>query len=439
MLLPCSMAGKVLTRHRKNRAGEYTSWEYRFQSASIDGKRKWITQAGFATKQEAYNAGMTAYQEYQNTGVHFTPSEISVSDYMQYWIKEYCETNLKETTITNYKKKIKNIILPEIGKYKLCCISTITLQQFINRIFHAGYARNTLIVVKGILTNAFRYAKQHKLIQENPMLEVTLPRKTALPKQPSRTKQRSCVQAIDIQRIFKRFPDGHPVHIPLLLGYRCGLRHGEAYALQWEDIDFERNLLYVRRQIQYREGETDVDGKSVLYFSNPKYNSTRTVQLDDQTIDLLRRTKEKQEASRQEYGEYYVHYYEEPHTRILNTDGIGKELYFVNCNSDGSLIKPRTMQHASNVIHKELNIPTFDYHSLRHTHCTELLEAGVPPKVVQIRLGHKDIRTTLNIYEHVTQKMEQNTQDILNQMYPVSTLCPLMSENQQESNENETE
>lgn len=111
----------------------------------------------------------------------------------------------------------------------------------------------------------------------------------------------------------------------------------------------------------------------------------------------------------------------------------------MNCNSDGSLIKPRTMQHASNVIHKELNIPTFDYHSLRHTHCTELLEAGVPPKVVQIRLGHKDIRTTLNIYEHVTQKMEQNTQDILNQMYPVSTLCPLMSENQQESNENETE
>ena len=86
-----------------------------------------------------------------------------------------------------------------------------------------------------------------------------------------------------------------------------------------------------------------------------------------------------------------------------------------------------------------MNIPTFDYHSLRHTHCTELLEAGVPPKVVQIRLGHKDIRTTLNIYEHVTQKMEQNTQDILNQMYPVSTLCPLMSENQQESNENETE
>lgn len=65
------MAGKVLTRHRKNRAGVYTSWEYRFQSASVSGQRKWITQAGFQTKQEAYQAGMAAYQEYQNTGVHF--------------------------------------------------------------------------------------------------------------------------------------------------------------------------------------------------------------------------------------------------------------------------------------------------------------------------------------------------------------------------------
>lgn len=99
------MAGKVLTCHRKNRAGVYTSWEYRFQSASISGQRKWITQAGFQTKQEAYQAGMAAYQEYQNTGVHFTPSERSVSDYMQYWMREYCKTNLKETTILNYQKK----------------------------------------------------------------------------------------------------------------------------------------------------------------------------------------------------------------------------------------------------------------------------------------------------------------------------------------------
>ena len=186
------------------------------------------------------------------------------------------------------------------------------------------------------------------------------------------------------------------------------MRHGEAYAVQWKDIDFEAKELHIQRQIQYRESETDENGNSILYFSTPKYNSFRTVQLDDETIALLKRTKEQQEKNREAYDSYYVHYYEEAHTRNLNTVGNGEALYFVNCNADGSFIKPRTMQHASRVIHQELNLPSFDYHSLRHTHCTELLESGVPPKVVQMRLGHKDIRTTLNIYEHITKKMEEN-------------------------------
>ncbi len=191
--------------------------------------------------------------------------------------------------------------------------------------------------------------------------------------------------------------------------------------------------MHIQRQIQYRESETDENGNSILYFSTPKYNSFRTVQLDDETIALLKRTKEQQEKNREAYDSYYVHYYEEAHTRNLNTIGNGEELYFVNCNADGSFIKPRTMQHASRVIHQELNLPSFDYHSLRHTHCTELLESGVPPKVVQMRLGHKDIRTTLNIYEHITKKMEENTQEILNQMYAVSTLCPRFNQTQEES------
>ena len=50
-----------------------------------------------------------------------------------------------------------------------------------------------------------------------------------------------------------------------------------------------------------------------------------------------------------------------------------------------------------------------------------------------MRLGHKDIRTTLNIYEHITKKMEENTQEILNQMYAVSTLCPRSNQTQEES------
>ena len=60
------------------------NWEYRFEGAKIDGKRKHITKAGFRTKKEAEIAGTKALAEYNNAGLSFEPSEVSVSDYLDY-------------------------------------------------------------------------------------------------------------------------------------------------------------------------------------------------------------------------------------------------------------------------------------------------------------------------------------------------------------------
>lgn len=75
------------------------------------------------------------------------------------------------------------------------------------------------------------------------------------------------------------------------------------------------------------------------------------------------------------------------------------------------------MQNVSSVIHKKLGLETYDFHSLRHTHCSDLLSAGVPPKVVQVRLGHKDIATTLNIYQHITEEMKHNEKEMIDHIY----------------------
>lgn len=50
----------------------------------------------------------------------------------------------------------------------------------------------------------------------------------------------------------------------------------------------------------------------------------------------------------------------------------------------------------------------FDFHSLRHTHATRLIEAGASPKTVQVRLGHEKIETTLQTYVHDTEQMQQD-------------------------------
>lgn len=75
------------------------------------------------------------------------------------------------------------------------------------------------------------------------------------------------------------------------------------------------------------------------------------------------------------------------------------------------------MQHCSRVIHYQLGFEKFDFHSLRHTHTSMLLEAGANPKDVQHRLGHKNINVTMQIYTHVTKKMQDNTIKILDSIF----------------------
>ena len=80
------------------------------------------------------------------------------------------------------------------------------------------------------------------------------------------------------------------------------------------------------------------------------------------------------------------------------------------------------MQHCSRVIHYDMEYKSFDFHSLRHTHTTMLQETGAEIKDVQHRLGHKNIQVTLQIYTHLTQKMQNRTVEILNQI-PIDSSC----------------
>ena len=82
------------------------NWEYRFEGAKVDGKRKHISKAGFRTKKEAEIAGTKAMAEYNNAGLRFEPTEVSVSDYMDYWLNNYCKMNIADSTMVAYQNII---------------------------------------------------------------------------------------------------------------------------------------------------------------------------------------------------------------------------------------------------------------------------------------------------------------------------------------------
>ena len=131
------MAGSV--RKKGNR------WYYSFEASSVDGKRKRIERAGGRTKKEAEKALRDAITEYENAGLHFDISEVSVSDYMDYWMRVYVKVNCKYNTIQAYTNIIEKHIKPTLGMYKLKALTPSVLQEFINGKHLSGFSKNYII------------------------------------------------------------------------------------------------------------------------------------------------------------------------------------------------------------------------------------------------------------------------------------------------------
>lgn len=296
-------------------------------------------------------------------------------------------------------------IKPELGIYKLKSLTPAILQSFINKKFNQGFSRNTLLVLKGILSGSLNYAVELLgYIKFSPMAAIRLPLARAVPDTPTRKKEKQIVSEEQMQKILERFPFGHSCYLPLLLSYRCGLRLGEAFALTWEDIDFENKTLDVNKQVQNKNKHWT--------FSDTKYNSDRIIDLDDFMIGVLNKYKSIQGKAKDFYCEYYTKLKVNSDKQINTSEG--DDIHLINVRENGTYIQPRVMQHCSYIIHYKLGYKKFDYHSLRHTHTTMLLSSGANIKAVQERLGHKKIDITLQVYTHVTDEMRKKTLDILN-------------------------
>ena len=397
---------------RTRKRGKY--WEYEFDTAKIAGKRNRISKSGFKTKSEAVAAGAEAMAEYNSSGIKFIPSEMSYADFLDYWIDSYCTIALKKTTIDNYKKRIKTHIKPVLGAYKLTSLTTAGLQKFINSRIEARYSLNTLSVLRGILTGSLQYAVRQNMLKSNPAREIQIPTIRSTESLQLRSAPHIYLPPDVIKKIFERFPETHPSHIPLMLGYRCGLRLGEVFAVTWDCIDLEKGRIYINKQVQWNSAE------QCWFFTNPKFNSLRTVELDSALINLLKRERQRQDIAKALYEDTYTHYYESATRGLvisLCDTSVLKPVNPLLVRDDGSYIQARTMQHASSVIHHELGIKDFTFHSLRHTHATMLAEAGMPQKYTQQRLGHKDISVTLRYYTHLTDKMYEIGNSILENMF----------------------
>lgn len=408
------------------------TWSYYFDLGKIDGKRQKKEKGGFKTKKEAETALAKAINEYNNAGAVFTPSEITVSDYLDQWYDLYCKPNLKYQSQVTYLRIIEIHLKPKYGKYRLKALTSAILQEYANDLKMSGLAKKYVSCILTVFGATLDYAVEPMhYLSANPMRYVKFPKIERKP------RERIVLAMEDWNRIIERFPSGSRFYIPLMIGFYTGLRISETFGLTWDDIDLEKRELTVNKQIVKRNFGADVrkavekkdkrELRSSWYFATPKTQSSkRTVKFGEMLYQALKQERAEQMKNELKYGERYIiqvvkKELDEKGNEMQKIVPIQKSLQsdlprvkMVCVTEHGEYTSTDSFKYCSKVIHKELKI-AFDYHSLRHTHATILIESGADVKDVQTRLGHANIQTTLQTYVHDTETMANRSVDIFEQ------------------------
>lgn len=403
-------------------------YEYRFEIATIEGKRKWITKSGYPTKAEAFNEGAKAYNDfYYNDKKVPMKENMSYSDFLDYWIDTYANFNLKYSTTVSYINIIKNHIKPRIGAYKLCQLDTRLLQEFINKIYvEYAFSKNYMGSILKVIKGSLKYACYNlNYINSNPAEHVHTPKINKINSDPAHIFTKK-----EIERILNRFKNSRSIYYAFLTAYYTGLRVSEVYGLTWDCIDFENGTININKNIikknqnglPKKKSITKGHSVGVWYYGECKNpQSKRIISIGNTLINALKEYKKEQEENQRLYGDTYLYYYEKEvlneitnkvETKLLEAKAelevpLPKaELVFVKEN--GLFLGTDSPKYAFKVIHYELGINS-RFHDFRDTHATRLIENGADIKAVSKRLGHSNIRTTYDIYVKVTEKMEDDT------------------------------
>ncbi|MDF2947606.1 MAG: integrase [Bacillales bacterium] len=346
------------------------------------GKRQTTTRRGFKTKKEAQLAASKLEEELQS-GILINNNNLTFYDVFILWFNQH-KKSIKLSTIKIIESKFKSHILPRFGQLKIKDINKIYCQKQINEIALSIKSVND---IKIQANQVFKYAIKMDIISKNPLEHVTVPKiKQEIVADKPITDTRNYWRKDEIQNFLEITKNELTLrdHVLFHLLIYTGARKGELLALTWEDIDFKRGTLRLWKTLFHSNNEH--------IFQQPKTkDSKRLISLDTKTLALLKKWRIAQ---------------------LEEEFAIGKRKDKVNIvftKADGSPLRLAYLNEKLNILIKKHKLHPITIHGLRHTHASLLFEAGANIKEVQERLGHSDIKMTMNIYTHVTDTVKEQT------------------------------
>jgi integrase len=410
---------------------ENGKWRWQVHLGYINGKRQRATGV-CENLTLAEHAKARAVADFTR-GLLGASEKITVQEYADKWLKR--QKGLRPSSVSNYRSEIDHA-MKHLGKLTLKSVKPHHIKDCLVRLSEttmeggsgAGklMSTRTLGKIRGRLKAIFREAVNDQIIYVNPCDGVKAVR------QPTPESVGIALDEVQMTRLHELglalYQAGRERLFPAIFAAASlGLRRGEVMGLRWEDIDFTKNVIRVRRSLSVNDGQPELGELKTRH-------SRRDVPLPLSLKNLLLLHKEKQAQERKDAETAWTE------TGAIFATTTGEFTHPANLNraitnlcdwSKRDVLTDSRMlvipvDHRAKlraIIQADDALPDLSPHDLRHTAATLMLRRSVPVEVVSRILGHARVSITLDIYRHVLESEKHTTMpDLFDKPLPVREL-----------------
>ncbi|USS87730.1 site-specific integrase [Fructilactobacillus hinvesii] len=319
------------------------------------------------------------------------PQIITFNELYHRWLEnEYSQRNLKASTVTTTERNFKLHILPYFGEFDISKITAEDVYKAVRTWENEKIKKTNQL--KNYVSNVLQYGVVTGLLGNNVAIGIRVRKHD---QQITRDTIGNYYEEDELNRFLmltKQYYKGRPQPFIFfsLLAF-TGMRKGEAFALTWDDIDFNKHTIDINKTLSKAGNE--------LVIQSPKTKgSKRTLTVPPKIIRLLKSWQIKQR-------EYLF---------ALGTNSNPGHLVF--SNTKGELLQPTKSTYWLSTIQNKYNLKHVTAHGFRHTFATLSFAHGMDVKTVSKYLGHSNIDTTMDIYTAVTKEQENNASQIMDKL-----------------------
>ena len=296
----------------------------------------------------------------------------TVGQWLDTWMENYAKLQVRASSYKTYQGFIENHIKPALGGILLDKLTAMDLQKLYKHLLESGRvecteARNkpkglsikTVRNINQMISSALNCAVEQRLIPSNPTKGCVLPK-----------LERKEMKILPPESLGTFFEEARRSGVFELyyIDLATGLRRGELLGLKWSDVDLEKGIIYVRRQILRQNGE-------VVEAPLKTKNSYRSIAIGADAIKVLKGMEQRDE--------------------------------YVFPSPYGGPMSPDSVLHMFQRVLKRAGLERIRFHDLRHTFSVLALQNGVDVKTLSAMLGHYSAGFTLDTYTHVTTSMQK--------------------------------